>query len=63
MAKKITKKTVDRRNQLIETCIDGICDIMTDVQGESISYCELKIRLNELYYDVQAEWKNIQDNS
>jgi hypothetical protein len=62
MAKKTAKK-VDRRDQLIDTCINGICDIMTDVQDESISYCELRFRLNELYYDVQAEWKHIQDNS
>ena len=60
MAKKIK---VDRRDQLIETCINGICDIMCDVQDERISYSELRCSLNELYYDVQAEWKNIQDNS
>lgn len=62
MAKKIVKK-VDRRDQLIETCIDGICDIMCDVQDERISYSELRCCLNELFYNVQAEWKNIQDNS
>jgi hypothetical protein len=62
MAKKTAKK-VDRRNELINICLDNIADIMNDVHSESISYAELKIRLNELYYDAQAEWKNIQDNS
>jgi len=59
MAKKIK---VDRRNELINVCLDNIADLMNDVHSENISYSELKIRLNQLYYDAQAEWKNIQDN-